>query len=457
MPKNIDSIIRNPNPKPTKKSAPEATSVKKPKNNLLKYISQIRRHNKNKTKIVVLFLILFALCLAFLIIYTKPALYLYSFKKDGRYLILLQNNAELRGGGGFLGSFAVVEIANNSVKKYYFESNIYKKDNEFAKVSTYQLPDYLAKHIGGQLELRDANYAADFSDAAKNVAKFYQIEYGENVDGVVALNASAIADLLKITGPISNNAASITKENFFNELQTEIQQNYFQSDANRQLNEPKTVLKEMIDPLIGRVKKTSPLTLLKYYKRELSSKMITFWFNDARQTVVAKNNWGGEIYRGEYESLFISNTNVAGGKSSLTVGESIELTGESRESRIRTLAITRQNIGGLDYDANKLNRNYTRIYLPKGTKIEGVTVNEVQLSADEFDIKEEFSKTYVGFWLSAEPKQMVGAKIEYRLSKNISSQKIVIQKQPGVVSEKIKVRFGNVIVRDQQLFSDLII
>src|SRR3990167_3413080 len=129
MAKNVDNIIRNPNPKPIKKSAPLSASSKPPRRNFKINLFRTFRHNKYKAKLLILVLVVSITALTSLIIYIKPALYLYSFKKDGRYLILLQNNAELRGGGGFLGSFAVVEIATNSVKKYYFESNIYKKDN----------------------------------------------------------------------------------------------------------------------------------------------------------------------------------------------------------------------------------------------------------------------------------------------------------------------------------------
>ena len=461
MPKNIDNIIRSSNPKPKliKKSGISPIQIKPAKNNLKKNVARLIRHNKNKTKSLFSIFVVLLLIFIFLFIYSKPAIGLYSFKKDGKYLILLQNNAELRGGGGFLGSFAVVEIANNATKKYYFESNIYKKDNEYAKISTYPLPDYLAKHIGGKLGMRDSNYAADFSAAAQNVAKFYQLEYDEKVDGVIALNASAISDLLKITGPISgkNNSTTIDKDNFFDTLQSEIQRDYFKEEINRQLNEPKTILKEMVDPLIDKVKQVSPLTLLNYFKREISNKMITFWFDDDRQKTVEKNNWGGVIYSGKYESLFVSDTNVAGGKSSLAMIENIELIGENRKDRKRKLTIIRVHNGGTDYDSNHINRNYTRIYLPKGTNIGSIIVEGTQFTTTEYEVGDEFGKTWIGFWLNTEPKQTKTAMIEYQLPNNISSKKIIIQKQPGVVFENLKIQFGNKVLINKKMYSDLII
>src|SRR3990170_4541930 len=55
-----------------------------------------------------------------------------SLFRDGKYLILFQNNAELRSSGGFIGSYAVLEIEKFEIKNLFFNTNIYALDNLFA-------------------------------------------------------------------------------------------------------------------------------------------------------------------------------------------------------------------------------------------------------------------------------------------------------------------------------------
>jgi len=41
------------------------------------------------------------------------------FDYDQRYLLVFQNNNELRASGGFIGSFALVDIGNGQIKNHF--------------------------------------------------------------------------------------------------------------------------------------------------------------------------------------------------------------------------------------------------------------------------------------------------------------------------------------------------
>ena len=64
--------------------------------------------------------------------------------KEGRYLVLFQNNAEMRPTGGFLGSFAVVTFDDYKIADIDFNTNIYKLDNAYAASNTVVPPAPLA-------------------------------------------------------------------------------------------------------------------------------------------------------------------------------------------------------------------------------------------------------------------------------------------------------------------------
>ena len=52
---------------------------------------------------------------------------------NGKYLILFQNNTELRPSGGFIGSFAEADFKKGAIQNYSFETNIYKRDKTYSQ------------------------------------------------------------------------------------------------------------------------------------------------------------------------------------------------------------------------------------------------------------------------------------------------------------------------------------
>lgn len=368
--------------------------------------------------------------------------------RAGRYLVLFQNNAEIRGAGGFLGSFAVVDLEGRKLKRYYFESNIYKKDNEFTKTNKYPLPSYFQQGLGEgfPMALRDVNYFADFRDSAKEIEKFYHLEYGDKIDGIIAINASAIADLLKITGPISVSSSDkiITAENFFNLLQKEIQFTYFKEQQNKSVNEPKTILKEMTDPLISKVATISPIKLYTYFRRTIKDKNIMFWFKDNREELVEKRNWTHKIDPYVGESIFISNNNIGGEKTSLFINEELSIIGSQKTNRDRILTYSREYPVTINqFNSDKVNKNYSRIFLPENTVVNRVSVNNIVLEDQDIGLEFEHGKVAVGFWTTVAPGKTTVAQVYYTLPISLKNGKIMYQKQPGADIQKLKIYFGD--------------
>ena len=93
-----------------------------------------------------------------------------SLFRDGKFLILFQNNAEIRSSGGFIGSFAVAEVQNFELKNLEFNTNIQALDKSFTDKNYVDPQEPLKKFLAGKSwALRDSNYDASFSDAAKDI------------------------------------------------------------------------------------------------------------------------------------------------------------------------------------------------------------------------------------------------------------------------------------------------
>ena len=119
-------------------------------------------------------------------------------KKDGvtrTYMVMLQNNYELRPGGGFLGQYAVVKVKDGAVISQTFEDANLLDQRINAKVT----PPYplTRKMQIKKWKFRDSNFSPDFPTNVEKAEYFYRMAGGhEKFDGVVAVNTKCVVSLL---------------------------------------------------------------------------------------------------------------------------------------------------------------------------------------------------------------------------------------------------------------------
>lgn len=131
------------------------------------------------------------------------------------YLVLLQNNTELRPGGGFIGNFAQISFESGRLREVTVE-DIYTIDGQLKEKIEPPLP--LKDKLGiGELYLRDSNWSGDFEVNAATARDLFKKETGRDVAGVIALDLTLVAEILKKMGPvtITDYNQEITAENLF--------------------------------------------------------------------------------------------------------------------------------------------------------------------------------------------------------------------------------------------------
>ena len=122
-------------------------------------------------------------------------------KKTMRILVLFQNNFELRPTGGFLGSYAMVDLERGVVRNIRVQ-DIYAPDGQ---VEGYiEAPPPVKEYLfqSGGWKLRDANWDPNFPDSAKTIAWFFEKGGYDSIDAVVAINFSLVQDVLRVLGPV---------------------------------------------------------------------------------------------------------------------------------------------------------------------------------------------------------------------------------------------------------------
>jgi len=116
------------------------------------------------------------------------------------YLILIQNEDELRPTGGFLTSVGKVIFFNGELVSWSVEDS-YNVDNP--EKSYYAAPWQLDSFMNLPVFLfRDSNWISDYPVAAKWAEYLYAFKYSHSVDGVFAIDQHVLVKLLALTGPV---------------------------------------------------------------------------------------------------------------------------------------------------------------------------------------------------------------------------------------------------------------
>ena len=212
------------------------------------------------------------------------------------------------------------------------------------------------------------------------------------------------------------------------------------------------MMQEIILKAMGAPKNVWP-QLFQTVIKDIEEKHILFYLKeDKNQNAAEVFNAAGRIKDFDGDYLHINDANFGGAKSNLFVQQEVEkeVTKTDDGKLISTLTITYTNPEemsdcNLERKAglclNGILRDYVRVYVPKGSKlIEGLG------SEEKFKTGEEFGKTFFeGFFTLRGGGGRAKLVLRYELPENISldDYKLLIQKQPGTLSNKYKISAGD--------------
>jgi hypothetical protein len=151
-----------------------------------------------------------------------------------RYMIAFQNSAEARGTGGILGAFAIVQMNKGAFSVIRTGSNavLYSLKDVPVKV-----PAEFTKLYGkNPAILQNSNLSPHFPYGAEIWMGLWKKQFGEQLDGVIAVDPSALSYVLQATGPITLKSGEvITSENVVAEtLQKAYKRYETNNDARKQ-------------------------------------------------------------------------------------------------------------------------------------------------------------------------------------------------------------------------------
>lgn len=304
------------------------------------------------------------------------------------YLILLQNNGELRPTGGFIGSVAKVTFENGKLKKID-TNDVYALDGQ---LSIHVEPPKELKDGLNQKDwfLRDSNWEPDFPTAARQAEWFFGKETGENVNGVIAIDITSIQDLLSVIGPldITDYDKKITDANLFQEAITHAEVGFFPgSQAKKSFL---TALENQLFNKLFFVPNQNWPAIVRSLSKSLAQKHISVYLNDPKLfSYVVSQNWQASLPRvadpteGQTSDLLVPvEANVGANKANFYIDRKYNLeTVIGKEGDIRhRLKITYTNRSPADTFPAGSYKNRMRIYLPFGTRLFRVLWGDVDIT-----------------------------------------------------------------------------
>lgn len=296
----------------------------------------------------------------------------YLLGSDHRFLVVSQNNAELRPTGGFMGSYGLLKVGPSGFKLERYR-DIYSLPKDTVKI-----PKPAGARMGGKLlRIQDANWWLDFPTSAKTILKLYDSMKQPKVDGVIAIDLITIKTLLGEFGPITlaDYGKTITSKNMIHTLVVMIEQEQANAGLHR-----KDVLQPLSEELLHRMLHIKPGELAPTGRLliELANqkRLQVFVRDEAVQQAAMSVGWAGAIDAPKQSTdlLAVANAVVWASKMNIGVHKTIDYQVTLAESGEATTELTL----GYKKDARRILTvqrqwfgDYLRVYRPDGTKLTG--------------------------------------------------------------------------------------
>ena len=352
--------------------------------------------------------------------------------QEKTFLILFQNNLELRPGGGFIGSFGIVKTKGEKIISVETHDTNIVDDRISSGISMpYPMEEMLNVK---NWELRDSNWSPDFEENAKKAEYFYHLEQGtEEFDGVIAISTDLLPTFLEITGPVklADYPGEYNSENVITKLEYQVEKGYKEQDIEK--GKRKYVIKELASEILKRAQNLSwdeKKKLILAVEKHLNKKDVMFYFKDpAIQAKFEELGWAGRVDDFDGDYLMMVDANLGALKTDAVIERSFEYTIDlSKEKPWANLKITYNNTARARDWMTSDYKDYLRVYVPEGSWL----YDSKNIEVEKFG--NELGKKYFGMIIFVPIDQSKTIELNYDLPEDfdVENYDLLIQKQSGI-------------------------
>ena len=301
------------------------------------------------------------------------------------YLLLAENEDELRTTGGFITSIGNLVLHDGQVVSLNFEQVEQEDWTKPYPAAPWQLQEYMNSPV---LILRDANWFTDFPTTVQWVENLYAYTHAHSVDGVIAFDQHFLVMLLGQLDPLTVDGAPypITDKNVIE---------YMRQAKKPPAGEPipadwyrKDFIGKITGALLDELQTGRGhhwVGLVKVLSQALAERHLLLQFDDSQVTaLLAEHGWDNAVRPGVGDFLMVTDTNIGFNKTNAVVDASlaynVDLTNLS--APVGSLIVTHKNNASqsvpcihwnteavtedMTYPIDRCYWNYLRIYRPEG-------------------------------------------------------------------------------------------
>ncbi len=309
------------------------------------------------------------------------------------YLILAQNNQELRATGGFISGVGELRIRKGRLESLTF-SDSYAVDN--LAVPHDLTPVDFQRTLFGQLWFfRDTNWDPDFRTSARRALEVYARDRGVRADGVIALDLTALQRLVKAVGPlqVEGIAEPVTGQNLLQVLRQEWGRS--SAEEGQEWREWWLHRKDFMGPIARALMERlttgrglQAAALIPALIQILEEKHLLIYMADPEVAELLRaRNWDGALVAPPAsDALLVVDTNVGFNKVDVNIERSIHyqvdlttpenpraqlvLTYQNQSRRVAEACIQEARYGRTYADmTERCYWDYVRVYVPAGSQL----------------------------------------------------------------------------------------
>lgn len=356
------------------------------------------------------------------------------------YFVAFQSPVEIRGTGGFLGTFGLLTVENGKLVSKDVSSNSLLQN--FPAPVLDLGPEYSQLYGKDPAEWVNMNLSPNFPFAGAQWAQAWKVQTGQQVAGVMGVDITALKYLIQATGPVTApDGKVLTADNVVEYLGNDV---YLEKENTDRKNYQADVATELIDRVLHLKGGTS--TLIQALTSSVSGGHLQLWSADPEaQQAIAATPLAGQTpsVTGPYAQLVLNNG--GGNKLDYYLARKVEYTGGqcsadgTRKSTIRiTLTNTAPNeaIGLAGSQPGLVNRVITYTHLPLGAGYTAARLNgnPIQPSSG-MELQHPVAVTTVDI------PQGASVVLEYDLQEPQSDASPVVPVQPMVIPQQTVVNW----------------
>ncbi len=388
---------------------------------------------------------------------------------EQKYLVLFQNDKELRSTGGFITAYAILRLEKGKIN-VESSDDIYKLDDQKTKRVSAPTPILKYLPLVPIWNLRDVNISPDFYVSMVNFEDLYNSIPGRaKISGIIAIDTQFLVKVMEVLVPIpvygTEFTTKIVPECNCPQVIFELE-SYADKPVNYARGSRKDIIGALMNSIMNKALSSSPKLywgpLFQAGLTALNEKHVLVYLKDEKaQKAIEALNIGGRLREYDSDYFHLNDTNFAGAKSNMyvtqKVEQKIEIASEGTVTKIITVDYKNPqppsdcNLERGNLCLNGLLRDWVRIYAPKGSQLVESRGSEVKMTTGE-----DLGKTVFEGFLTVRPLGSSQLVVKYQLPQKYSAKeyKLLIQKQPGTDGNDYVVIINGKKVEQFKLTSD---